>query len=243
MNRQFFWILLFVVACGRAEGSPRSPQPPLPTMPPRDVYLSEWDHLSPGTEPSEFVDESLHYAYPWLYAGEWAITRSGFAVTEAMTDQEEPLTFRRYRGDAFSPGGLLPLHYRVEAKGRSLGGARRFSGFGELAIQVYYLDPTHYLEVLQTNDHLCLWLADGAQPGSGNGWRLLVRLDNPTPVGDWVCLGAEVDIPKNQVTVLLDGFPLGTVKLAFLRPRPHGLTLRATGNREEWAWLSIRNLY
>jgi hypothetical protein len=243
MNRQFFWILLFLVACGRAEGSSRFPKTPLPVRPPRDAYLSEWEHLTPGAEPSEFEDVSRHYTYPWLYAGEWEITRSGFGVTDAMTELEEPLTFRRYRGNAFGKNGRLPSCYRVEAKGRSLGGARRFNGFGELAIQVYFLDPTHYVEVLQTDKDLCLWLADGAQPGSGNGWQLLARLGNPTPIGDWVCLGAEVDIPKKQVTVLLDGKPLEAVNVSFLRPLPHGLTLRATGNMEEWSWLSIRNLH
>lgn len=243
MRRTLGWIVILLVSCARLDGI-AAPKPKVTPAPPRvepRCYRTEWQKVEPGKEPSDFRDVLEEgYPFPWLYAGEWEVDAAGcYRLLEPNVRMEEPLSFRRYCGKAFGPNGLLPSRYRVEARGRSLGGARRFNGYGELAIQVYFIDPTHYVEVLQTDQHLRVWLADGAQPGSGDGWHLLANFEHPVTAGRWITFGAVVNIPLRTITPLLDGKALGTVEVPFLRPIPHGLTIRATGNREDWAWLRI----
>lgn len=246
MGRKIGWLAILLVSCTNIDGSTHPIKPPAPPVVRQEIgrYHSQWEQLKPGECPLEFTDVRLEgHSFPWLYDGNWQIIEEKgkclLRVPNALTAPEEPLTFRRYIGNAFGPLGLLPLRYRVEAKGRSLGGAKRFNGFGELAIQVFYLDPTHYVEVLHTDQHLRVWLADGAEPGSGEGWFLLGQVDHPTPIGTWITFGAEVDIPAGTVRLLLDGKIVGIIDVPYLDPVPHSLTLRATGNREDWAWLKI----
>jgi hypothetical protein len=169
--------------------------------------------------------------------------RGGEAVLEvpfALTTPAEPLSFRRYDGSAFGAGGVLPERYRIEAEGRSLGGSRRFGGYGELAIEAFYVSPTTYVEVLQTNRDLCVWEARDAPPMQGRGWKLLGKVAHPVAVGAWVRFGCEIDRRAGTLTSLLDGKPVGTVRSGLLTGRDTArFTLRATGNKEEWRWVTV----
>lgn len=205
------------------------------------LYRSSWESVPAGKEPAEWRDvQADGFRYPWLYDGAWRVVRRNgtavYQVPEPLTQPSEPLTFRRYQG-ALSP------RYRVMLEGRSLGGAVRFDGYGELAAQVYYLSPTSYVEVLQTNRHLMLWQANEAAPMQGSGWSLLAQIENPVKIGEWVRFGAEVDTRSGTVTAYLGDTPVATASASLIAAdRPGGLTLRATGNREEWREVAITAL-
>lgn len=212
------------------------------------AYRSAWGRVATGLEPPEFVDVRAEgHQQSWLYGGGWRIARRGvesvYEVSQALRQPAEPLTFRRYRGEAFGPNGALPRRYRVEAEARSLGGSARFNGYGEVAMQVHYVSPTTYVEVLQTDEAFLVWEAVDAPPMQGKGWRQLARVARGARIGQWVRLGAEVNRDAGTITALLDGQPVATVESSLIqRPGPGWLTLRATGNREEWRWVVISEL-
>lgn len=243
------WALgaLLLLACNQSEATPPSRAAEASPDAGR-TYRSNWAGLPAGSEPEEFVDvrQEGHQA-SWLYGGGWRIGKYGretvYEVPQALRNPAEPLTFRRYRGEAFGPDGALPRKYRVEAEARSMGGAVRFNGYGELAMQVYYVSPTTYVEVLQTESAFLLWEAVSAPPMQASGWTQLARVPRGAKVGQWVRFGAEIDRDKGTITALLDGEPVATARAGLLKgPGPGRMTLRATGNREEWRWVTIQEL-
>lgn len=208
-------------------------------------YLSDWSGVPEGRTPAEFAP--VTGSYPWLYDGGWRIERQDgqviLSVPFAKTEPPEPLSFRRYAGDAFGPDGALPSRYRVEAEAASLGGSLRFGGYGELAIQACYLSPVRYVEVLQTDRELVVWEATDAPPGTGAGWKALARVPHSMAAGEWMRFGAEVDRGRGTFTALLEGKPVATVRSALLNEAsPASFTLRATGNREAWRWVTVREV-
>lgn len=212
------------------------------------TYRANWASVPDGQAPWDLVDvRDDGYDDAWLYDGGWRVRHGdGPAVLEvpfALTHPQEPLSFRRWTGNAFGASGSLPEHYRVTVEGRSMGGSKRFNGYGELAVEVVYLSPTTYVEVLQTDQALCLWEAKNAPPGQGKGWRLLARVPHPVAVGEWVHFGAEVDRPNGRISALLDGKVVAQASSSLISPsRPPGITLRATGNREEWRSFEIHEV-
>lgn len=250
------------VSCSKSESStPTTPEDvtpetaltgPVPATPaapaPVRTYRSDWRAVPDGASPAEFADVRQDgHRYPWLYDGGWRVAhREGGAVLEVphpLQHPPEPLSFRRYTGTAFGPDGQLPRRYRIEAEARSLGGSMRFRGYGEVAIQAFYLSPTRYVEVLQTDEHLLLWEAQDAPPGTGKGWRQLAKVPNPRDEGQWLRFGAEIDLDSGEVVALLNGREVARARSALLEGQRQGqFTIRATGNREEWRWVEVREM-
>lgn len=214
---------------------------------PRKLHL-DWHDAPVGSPPAHFVDVRRDgHKQAWLYGGGWRAARHGqvsvLEVPFALKEPREPLSFLRYDGTAFGPGGALPMRYRIEAEARSLGGSTRFNGYGEVAIQAVYVSPVTYVEVLQTDQHLMLWEARNAPPMQGKGWRQLAKVSNPTAVGEWVRFGAEVDRHTGRITAYLDGKPVASAHSSLLSASQRArFTLRATGNKEEWRPLTVREL-
>lgn len=246
---------LAVVGTPEAEGPSatddrsRAPGAPLAAPPPgRRSYLSDWRDVPAGHAPPELIDiRADGHTRTWLYDGGWRIAhREGGAVLEvpfALRSPSEPLSFRRWTGTTFGPDGALPRRFRVEAEGRSLGGSTRFNGYGELAIQAFYLDPENYVEVLHTDRALLLWQAKDAPPMQGRGWRQLGRHEHPAKTGDWLRFGAEIDRDSGEVLAWLDGRVVLRARASLIAAdAPARLTIRATGNKEEWRRLSIVEL-
>jgi hypothetical protein len=248
-----------LVSCSHAPTAPPAADDPLPVAealpeanappaakadpPPAPVgYRSAWEALPEGAVPKEWVDvQQEGYREPWLYDGGWRIAAPHvFQVSRALTNPPEPLSFMRYRGDAFGPDGRMPTRYEVQAEARSLGGSTRFGGYGEVAIQVCFRTPRRYVEVLHTDEAILLWEATDAPPGTGKGWKQLAKLAHPRAEGEWFRFGARVDRATGQLTVLVDGRPVGTARSPLLEGDAPGLTIRATGNREEWRWVTIQ---
>ncbi len=238
---------LLLLACNKNEALPQGRATDAVT-PTGRIYRSDWARLPAGSEPAEFVDVRAEgHAHPWLYAGGWRLAPRGretvYEVPLALRNPTEPLTFRRYRGAVFGPDGALPRRYRVQAEARSMGGAFRFNGYGELAMQVLYRSPKTYVEVLQTDEALLIWEAVDAAPMQGRGWTQLARVPHRGKVGAWVKFGAEVDRDRGTITALLDGQPVAKAYSNLLKGDGRGaLTLRATGNREEWRSVEVREL-
>ena len=236
---------VFLGGCDDPEAVPQGPEAQASSG---RVYRSDWGRLPSGTEPPEFVDVRMDgHGASWLYGGGWRISRGAggtvYEVPLPLRNPPEPLTFRRFRGDTFGPNGALPRRYRLEAEGRSLGGSTRFGGYGELAIQVHYRSPTTYVEVLQTDSALVVWEALNAPPMQGQGWTELARIPHRVPIGGWVRFGVEVDRDRGTITALLDGKPVATARSALLSgSAAGGFTLRATGNREEWRRVEVREI-
>lgn len=250
MSRQrgAFWgltCLLGVWGCNPQEGLPEGHTAEV-AAPAGRVYRSDWSRLSAGSEPPEFVDVRQDgHRWPWLYGGDWQISRGAWGVVyevpKALRTPPEPLTFRRYRGDVFGADGVLPRRFRLEAEGRSLGGSTRFGGYGELALQVHYLSPTTYVEVLQTDAALVVWEARNAPPMQGSGWTELARVPHRASPGAWVRFGAEVDRDAGVITAILDGKEVARAQSELLKgPEAGRFTLRATGNREEWKRIEVQ---
>lgn len=234
--------MLAVLACQDPEARPA----PDPIGSP-GRFEASWHGLPPGTRPREFALVSSP-DYPWLYDGGWQITHpaSGPPVLEvpcARVDLAEPLTFLRYRGTAFGRPGTLPPRYRLRATARSMGGARRFAGFGEVAIQVAYFSPVSYVEVLQTDRDFMIWQADGAAPMQGAGWQLLASTPHAMRIGDWFSFEAVIDRAAGTVEAQASASAhiLASSSLLARAPAP-GLTLRATGNREQFRSLTLEEL-
>jgi hypothetical protein len=253
-----FWIVLGLVpafvSCSHSEatvtdGGAQAPTPVAVAgvSTSRALRLS-WADAPAGAPPAQLVDVRADgHSYPWLYDGGWRVASSGgsavLSVPFALTVPREPLSFRRYDGNAFGPGGTLPMRYRIEAEARSLGGSTRFNGYGEVAVQVAYLSPVSYVEVLQTDQHLMLWEARNAPPMQGKGWRQLAKVPNPRAVGAWVRFGAEVDRHSGRITAYLDGKPVASAQSSLLAANQRTrFTLRATGNKEEWRWVTVNEL-
>lgn len=219
-------------------------------MRPRVVrqYVADWSRVPEGRAPSNWVDlQEDGHDYPWLYNGGWQIRRRNgvphLVVPFANARMAEPLSFRRFNGRTFGIAGRLPDRYQVVLEGRSMGGAVRFNGYGELACQVFYLNPTHYVEVLQTDEHLYIWQANNAFPMQGAGWESLAKIPNPVKVGDWVRFGATVDTKAGTIVATLKDQPVATASPSLMQQgREPKLTLRATGNKEEWRVVEIREL-
>lgn len=222
-----------------------APGGPIAAPPPgRRAYRSDWSGVAAGEAPPELVDVRADgHVRTWLYDGGWRVAhRDGQAILEvpfALTNPVEPLSFRRWTGNTFGPPGALPRRYRVEADARSLGGSKRFGGYGELAIQAFYLGPENYVEVLQTDRALLLWQAKDAPPMQGKGWRQLAKLDHPVAVGTWLRFGAEVDRDAQEIVAMIDGRVVLRAQAPLLGAGDGGLTIRATGNKEEWRRLEI----
>lgn len=236
-----FAFILMLIACGQQATLPPAVPEVRAKGEARRLYRSDWRPSEVGREPPEWRDvQKDGFAFPWLYGGDWRLALEGdrvvYRVPEPLTQPNEPLTFRRYQG-ALSP------RYRVRLEGRSQGGSARFGGYGELAAQVYYLSPTTYVEVLQTDRHLMLWQAVNAPPMQGTGWTLLAQVENPVRVGEWVSFGAEVDTRTGLVTAYLGEKAVATASAPLItKERVGGLTLRATGNREDWRSVEIHAL-
>lgn len=236
-------------ACSRpaTSGGPVAPEQ---RQPPSDLrkFVADWARVPDGKAPADWVDvqDDDDAQFSWIYDGEWHVRRDGLprlVVPNANTALPEPLTFRRYDGGAFGRSGELPERYRVILEGRSLGGAARFNGYGELASQVFYLSPVSYVEVLQTDNAFSFWQADNAPPMQGAGWQQLGKVPNRVRQGEWVRFGAEVDTRAGTLTAFLGDRAVATMSPSLMASGAEPkLTLRATGNRAEWRVVEIHEL-
>ena len=210
-------------------------------------YEADFERGEGGEWVDVLEDGHLH---PWLYPGDWQTVEApapGGTGTSQVYQQtvqrpQPALTFRRYAGDAFGPDGRLPDYYRAEVDARPLASDFFKPPVGDLGVQVYYLDPTHYVEVNLTPDQVEVWQADGAEPGSSRNWTLLWSRPQRFQQGRWYRVGAVVDVVNGTLDVYLDGAFVQRVQAPVIRPAPHWFTLRAAGQAVQYDNVVIQDL-
>ncbi|MBC7546088.1 MAG: hypothetical protein H7338_25445 [Candidatus Sericytochromatia bacterium] len=195
-------------------------------------FEADWSDAPADGEPAWFLDPaktSGDHPY-WLSPGQWRVTRlttpayTGLAY-QASEERPQPwLSFRVLQRPS------VPSRFRILATVQGVSSPYLQSPIGEISIIPYYLDPTHYMEVLVTPAHLGIWLADGAEPDTDRGWTGVHFLPVRTDVGQLRQVTIDVDLSANRLTVAA-GDQTYTLTHPFLQPdRGHGLAVRAAGN-------------
>lgn len=193
-----------------------------------------WDSYAPGAVPADWKDVRHDgYDYPWLVPGRWAVASiGGYQALEQTEMRQQPaLSFRRYAGTAFgTPSGQLPAHYRAQVWLAAYG-SPSYAPTGDQGVPLYYLDPTHYIEVLIKPDTFEAWECDGGQPNDGAGWKRLYSEQLRTRAGQQRELGLIVDSAAGTAELELDGKIRADVSSPLIRPETHYLALRSAGNQ------------
>ncbi|MNX66572.1 hypothetical protein D3C86_976720 [compost metagenome] len=174
----------------------------------------------------------------WLYVGTWEVadvdtpTLKSRVLRQTKVQERPPVTFVRYRG-AFAGGedGKMPARYRMEVTQQPVRSPYNLPPTGDQAVQPYYLDANHYVEVVTTPRELQLWVCDGGTPDSSAGWTKIWSEALATRPYDTRRIGAIVDVPRRNFQLLYDGAPKAEATLDFIDPsRKAMVALRAIGN-------------
>ena len=193
------------------------------------LFDARWSAIPIGREPPMFHDPASEPNKPsWLQAGAWPIVPDSPAtgvVWQANQLAPQPcLSFRVWNHAA------LPARYTATIAVRPVSSTFEHPPIGEIALIPFYVDPTHYVEVVVGSDSVSVWLADGAQPGSDKGWRALRFLGVATAIGDVRTVVMTVDRTQSTLTVMT-GEQTATIAESALAAQPAGVAIRAVGNR------------
>jgi hypothetical protein len=192
----------------------------------------DWSRTPLGGEPDSLRDPAKgpgDHPY-WLASGHWAVVK---VATPAYTglayqpSEERPQPWLSFR---VLDQVEMPNRYRVSATVQPVGSPVFKAPVGEISVIPYYRDPTHYLEVLITNERLEVWLADGAEPDTDRGWTGIHFLPLRTRIGDLRTVTIDVDLDERRLTASA-GDQTYTLNHAFLDPTVrHRVAVRSAGN-------------
>ena len=101
---------------------------------------------------------------------------------------------------------------------------------GDQGTQFYYLDPTHYFELLIKPTLFEVWVANGAAPFTSQNWQRLYYTGASTTGGQKRRLSVEIDANTNTARCYLDGVLKTTLRHPMLTTQAHYFALRGTGN-------------
>ncbi|MEB3327722.1 MAG: discoidin domain-containing protein [Candidatus Sericytochromatia bacterium] len=216
--------------------TPSPASTPAPTATPPRVtapWLRHFEGDALGSDPVDFVDpRSEGFAFDWMPAVRWRVVDHAGSrqyLHDGLANLAY-LSFRRYRGGAFGTSdGRLPARYFTELDVTPLR-SYTYSPTGDQGTQVYYLDPTNYVEVLIKPTWYEVWVATNAPPFQSRGWSRLFASPVTTAAGQRRRLGAGVDCTTGQLEVFLEGTRVATLGVGMLTDRPHWLALRGAGN-------------
>lgn len=242
---------------GGGGGSP-APASPSPTPPPPRKVALDFEQAPTGALGAEspFVDVGSELLAKgerlpaWLYVGQWEIADvdtpqlKSRVLRQTKVQERPPVTFVRYRG-AFAGGedGAMPARYRMEVTQQPVRSPYNLPPTGDQAIQPYYLDANHYVEVVTTPRELQLWVCDGASPDSATGWTKVWSEALATRAYDTRRIGAVVDTRKRTFQLLYDGEPKAEATLDFIDPsRKAMVALRAIGNEVNFDDFTLEQL-
>jgi hypothetical protein len=147
------------------------------------------------------------------------------------------LSFRRYKGTGLgTANGALPAKYKAELDVTPIK-SYSYAPTGDQGTQVYYVDPTHYFEVLIKPNNFEVWACDNAAPFQSVGWYRLYATPVDTAANQTRHLGAEIDTNAHTLKAYLDGQLMTTldantsdVLTRLLTNVPHYFAMRGTGN-------------
>ncbi|HEY9899900.1 MAG TPA: hypothetical protein V6D00_12010 [Pantanalinema sp.] len=248
--------LTFAISCMIGCASPSSPPPgggggaiqptPAPTSAPARLVTLDFEQAPLGAiQPGlHFVDVGAERLArgeqlpSWLYVGSWEVadvdtpTLKSRVLRQTKVQDRPAVTFVRYKGEfAGGPDGQMPARYRMEVTQQPVRSPYNLPPTGDQAIQPYYLDANHYVEVVTTPKELQLWVCDGGLPDSAQGWTKVWSEALSTRPYDKRRIGAVVDTRKRTFQVLYDGAPKAEATLDLIDPaRKATVALRAIGN-------------
>ena len=240
---------------GATPGAPGAPTPGVTQTPNSKVLRLDFENAPLGKLPQDWVSVSAEMRAQgktppsWLYDGTWevaAINRGSFQSKALRQTEKQPepwVSLIRYRGTHFGPDGQLPKRYRFEVSQQPIASPYNLPPTGDQGVPLYYLDATHYLEVVNTPRELQVWYSDGAQPMNGRGWKRLFNRSMSTNPGDVRRVGGIVDVTNKTFVLLVDGKPEATLQVPDLdASKPHGMALRAIGNEVNFDDLEVTSL-
>lgn len=235
-------------------------QQPTPAPTPTPARLVKLDFsnapLGPIGADSPFVDVGAEMLAKgerlptWLYVGTWEVADvdtpalKGRVLRQTKVQERPPLTLVRYRG-AFAGGedGKMPSRYRMEVTQQPIRSPYNLPPTGDQAIQPYYLDANHYVEVVTTPRELQLWVCDGGTPDSAQGWTKVWSEALSTRPFDTRRIGGVVDTRKRTFQLLYDGQPKAEATLDLIDPaRKAMVALRAIGNEVNFDDVTLEHL-
>jgi hypothetical protein len=218
-----------------ATGTP-TPAPtatPTPMPAPSGGLLLDFEDVALNAAPTDFIDPNDEgYSYAWMPRVTWkVVSLNGSRQFEHDgLSNTGNLSFRRYKGTGLgTSNGELPAKYMAELDVTPIQ-SNTYSPTGDQGTQVYYLDPTHYVEVLIKPTMFEVWQCDGGVPFTSAGWTRLYFSDATTTAGQTRHLGAQIDCTTHQLKAYFDGQLMTTLTIPLLTNQPHYLALRGTGN-------------
>jgi hypothetical protein len=195
--------------------------------------LLDFEALALGSSPPDFIDPNDEgYSFPWMPRVTWKIVSLNASKQfehDGLSSQGN-LSFRRYKGTALgTANGALPDRYLAELDVTPIDSVN-YAPTGDQGTQVYYLDPTHYVEVLIKPTMFEVWQCDGGVPFTSTGWTRLYFSDATTAANQTRHLGAEIDCTTHTLKAFFEGQLMTTLTIPMLTTQPHFLALRGTGN-------------
>jgi hypothetical protein len=191
-------------------------------------------------------------SFPWLIPGHWLVTQqpNGTRALEqtgtswAWFNRAPPLSFMRWNATTFGkPGNGLPERYVVDIglKVVACDPHDPYFPIGDTGVQVYFVDPTHYCEVVYRPHSVEVWQCNGGQPFAFPGWTLLGRFSNVAVPFQTLSVHAQVDTFAHTLVVTLPGqaSPL-TFRVGIIQPGTHWLTLRASNSDVRYEHVTIQ---
>lgn len=204
---------------------------PVPSTAP-GTYSNTFEEINLGGAPTDFIDpRDEGYSYSWMPAVRWfVVDRDGSKqfLHDGLASRSY-LSFRRYNGTAFGANGLLPNRYSASVDVTPYQ-AGSYGPTGDQGTQFYYLDPTHYFELLVKPTLLEVWVANGAEPFTSANWQRLYYTSATTSGGQKRKLAVDVDTSTRTVRCWFDGQLKTTQTHAMITTQPHYFALRGAGN-------------
>ncbi|HEY9723331.1 MAG TPA: hypothetical protein V6D47_15075 [Oscillatoriaceae cyanobacterium] len=215
---------------------------PLAFAPPAggDYSLQSWGGTPlPGGPWRNACDDG--FKYPWLVRGSWSSTNlpmNQWGTQWPWYGGAPPLSFMRYAARS------LPAHYVVDCTFAVLSCDRKdpYYPIGDTGVQVFYMNPTHYCEVVYRPKTFEVWQCNGGVPYKYNGWSLLKRVSYSSRQGMNLHVHAEVDTNAHRLTVQLPNGGSVTCYSWLLSNQTHYMTLRASNNLVRYQAVQIKSL-
>jgi hypothetical protein len=233
-----------VTCAGGTVAATPTPAPTATPVPPPTTglhaFTDDFEAPALGSAPADYIDPNDEgYSYSWMPRVNWKIASVNGSKQfehDGLSDSAN-LSFRRYKGTGLgSTNGILPARYKAELDVTPIQ-SRTYAPTGDQGTQVYYVDPTHYFEVLIKPTNFEVWACDNAEPFQSVGWVRLYATPVTTAANQVRHLGAEIDTNAHTLKAYLDGNLVTTldtntsdVMARLLTNVPHYFAMRGTGN-------------
>lgn len=223
-----------------------TPEPSATAEPVPGELVRDFEADAVGSDPADFVDPNDEgFSYAWMPRVTWRVADvqgSRRYLHDGLSNTGD-LSFRRYRGTGLgTANGELPQHYFAEIDVTPQQ-SYTYAPTGDQGTQFYYLDPTHYVELLVKPTQFEVWVCDDAPPFQSTGWSRVYVASTTTAANQTRHMAADVDCNAHTLTAYLDGNLMTTQTISMLTTQPHYFALRGSGNLVSHDNLHIKPLF